>query len=130
MTVIYVYMCTNTAYSEITPYLFTSPGAGSVVPNKYIITLRNDTSLESFKNFLNSHGIEASKLTIIHGFAVTIPENRTIGELKEILAPDVNITSLTGKENTRITSVINGCTLLKNNPDIETCEPVRRGGVS
>jgi hypothetical protein len=122
-----LYLGDYNGYSENKANAFSRPG--NIMSNTFVITLRNEVSLECFKTFLESHGLSATEFKVIHGLVVTIPNDKTIGELKEILVPNSDLVSVHGKESKRITDAIHeGCVLFKANPNVTSCEPGRQGG--
>jgi hypothetical protein len=122
-----LYVGDYNGYSENKAKAFSRPG--NIMSNTFIITLKNEVSLESFITFLESHGLSATEYNIIHGLVVTIPNDKTIGELKEILVPNSDLISVRGKENMRLTDVTEeGCALFKANPNVTSCDPGRQGG--
>jgi hypothetical protein len=121
-----------------------SSRAGTVVPGTYIITLKNNVSLESFASFLENNGLRATQIPIdeilkafptgplapIPILRVVIPEDKTIGEVKQIFDPHSVDKSLVGREGMPITNAEEGCKLIRGHPDVEACEPERAGSIA
>ena len=103
---------------------------GAVVSGTYVISLKNNVSLESFANFVEKSGILVTqKFRFASGSILTIviPENKTVGDLKQIFDQLKVNKSQDGTEDMPITNVTEVCGLIRKHCSVQNCEPQVEG---